>query len=142
MAALFWLPGGVKERPILRDDAVEEIEAGKAAGEVWQFPSGDQNELRPGRPEGNQGFDDRRVHNAVMGQCAAIVRGETMYIALPFGLTRPRASRFRSAPAAFGGVMPRFSANLGFLFTDLPFLDPLRRRGEGRVQRRRIHVAL
>ena len=38
--------------------------------------------------------------------------------------------------------MPKFSANLTFLFTDLPLLDRFAAAAQGGLQGRRIHVAL
>jgi len=95
-----FLPGRrvVEERAVFRDDAVEEIEAGKAAGEVRQLPAGDENELSAGAFEVDQRFNGRRVNDAVVGQSAVVVRCETDDVHChSHSSTRTRTSRFRRA---------------------------------------------
>ena len=116
--------GRVEQRAVFRDNSVEEIEAGKTAGEVRQFAAGDENQLSAGAFEVDQRPEGRIVHDAVVGDGAVVIRCEADDVhCRSHGSTRRRASRFRRGAVTPGGGMPRFSANLGFLFTDQPFLD-------------------
>ncbi len=73
-----FLGGGIEEeRAVLRDDAVEQVEARETALEIRQFAAGDQDQPAAGRLEGVERLEAGLVDDAVMSQRAVVIGGET-----------------------------------------------------------------
>ncbi len=62
---------------VLGDDPLEQVQVAEGAPEVVQLPAGDEDELAARRAEPFQGGQGRRVHDAVAGDRAIVIGGQS-----------------------------------------------------------------